>query len=281
MLELTGIASESIDAIVTDPPYLYLKKQKLERPFDFLAFFSECKRVLKKDGMLVFFGRGSTFYRWNTICEDLGFKFLEEVIWEKDRQSSALLPLHRIHETVAIYTKGNGQINKVSIPYLEMRKGEGDFLKMQRDLNRILCDVKQPEKLKAINDFLATNMISYDIKQRQRHGFRSNTKSTQRSVGRLNSLINGMNEKSIMRVPKDAYYTSLHPTQKPIRLLERLIQLVAKKGDLILDPFMGSGGTGIAAKNLFMEFIGIEIDPEYFDAAKDNIYQATAQQKIF
>ena len=148
MLELQNIASETINAIVTDPPYLYLKNQKLERPFDFLAFFTECQRILKKDGMLVFFGRGSTFYRWNTICEDLGFKFLEEVIWEKNRQSSALLPLHRIHETVAIYTKGNGKINKVSIPYLEMRTDEGNFAKMQRDFDRILGEVKHPEKLK-------------------------------------------------------------------------------------------------------------------------------------
>ena len=129
---------------------------------------------------------------------------------------------------------------------------------------------------------MATNKVIYDTGQKQRHGLRSdNTNTAQVAVGNLNSLINGMNEKSIIRSKKDAYYTSIHPTQKPIRLLERLLQLVAQKGDLVLDPFMGSGGTGIAAKNLFMDFIGIEIDNEYFNAAKDNIYQATAQQKIF
>ena len=103
---------ESVDVILTDPPYLYLKKQKIEREFDEQLFFSECKRVLKNDGFVILFGRGTSFYRWNTILADLGFVFKEEVIWDKRLSTSPLLPLLRIHETISIHTKKSGTINR-------------------------------------------------------------------------------------------------------------------------------------------------------------------------
>ena len=62
-----------------------------------------------------------------------------------------------------------------------------------------------------------------------------------------------------------------HPTVKPIKLMEYLIKLVTPKGGVVLEPFMGSGSTGIAAKNLGMSFIGIEKEEEYFDIAKQRI----------
>lgn len=64
------IPDASVDCILTDPPYLYLKKQKLERPFNELKLFTEFKRVLKSTGFVVMFGRGTSFYRWNTIIHD-------------------------------------------------------------------------------------------------------------------------------------------------------------------------------------------------------------------
>ena len=59
-----------------------------------------------------------------------------------------------------------------------------------------------------------------------------------------------------------------HPTQKPEYLLERIILASTKEGDLILDPFMGSGTTGVVAKRLGRRFIGIENDEEYYEIAK-------------
>jgi DNA modification methylase len=64
---------------------------------------------------------------------------------------------------------------------------------------------------------------------------------------------------------------SSHPTVKPIKLMEYLIKLVTPKGGTVLEPFMGSGSTGIAAKNLGMSFIGIEKEEEYFEIAKQRI----------
>lgn len=62
-----------------------------------------------------------------------------------------------------------------------------------------------------------------------------------------------------------------HPTEKPEELLVRVISLGSKKGDLILDPFMGSGTTGVVAKKLCRKFIGVEIDKKYFQIATNRI----------
>jgi site-specific DNA-methyltransferase (adenine-specific) len=64
---------------------------------------------------------------------------------------------------------------------------------------------------------------------------------------------------------------NIHPTVKPIALMEYLIKLVTPEGGIVLEPFMGSGSTGIAAKNLGMSFIGIEKEEEYFEIAKQRI----------
>ena len=65
--------------------------------------------------------------------------------------------------------------------------------------------------------------------------------------------------------------TGLHPTQKPVALLEYLIKTYTKENDKVLDFTMGSGSTGVAAKNLNRKFIGIEKNKKYFDIAKQRI----------
>lgn len=62
-----------------------------------------------------------------------------------------------------------------------------------------------------------------------------------------------------------------HPTIKNVKLMEYLIKMVTPKGGTVLDPFMGSGSTGIACKKKGFNFIGIELDPEYFEIAKKRI----------
>jgi site-specific DNA-methyltransferase (adenine-specific) len=63
----------------------------------------------------------------------------------------------------------------------------------------------------------------------------------------------------------------LHSTQKPVALFEYLIKTYTNEGDLVLDNCMGSGTTGVACKNLNRNFIGIELDPEYFKIAEKRI----------
>ena len=86
-------------------------------------------------------------------------------------------------------------------------------------------------------------------------------------------------ENSGTRYPKTIRYVKqnwskqqqLHPTQKPVELLEYLVQTYSKEGDVVLDNCMGSGTTGVACKNLGRRFIGIEKDEGYFQIAKERI----------
>jgi len=72
-----------------------------------------------------------------------------------------------------------------------------------------------------------------------------------------------------------------HPTVKPVDLMRYLCRLVTPKGGTVLDPFMGSGSTGLAAKTECMEFIGIEREQEYFDIANDRINKTWVQPDMF
>jgi len=73
----------------------------------------------------------------------------------------------------------------------------------------------------------------------------------------------------------------VHPTQKPTAVMIESIQWAAPKAQTILDPFMGSGTTGVAAIQLGRSFIGIEREPKYFDIACKRIEQAVAQGQLF
>ena len=70
---------------------------------------------------------------------------------------------------------------------------------------------------------------------------------------------------------KSSYGVTKHPTEKPLRMIEHLLEIHSNPNDLVLDCFMGSGTTGVACKNLNREFIGIEADEDYFNMAKNRI----------
>lgn len=74
---------------------------------------------------------------------------------------------------------------------------------------------------------------------------------------------------------------TIHPTQKPLALIEKLINEFTKYGDLILDPFMGSGTTAVACHKLKRRYIGFELDEEYFNIANERLDAVKAQISIF
>ena len=78
----------------------------------------------------------------------------------------------------------------------------------------------------------------------------------------------------VWKFQRDCLKSNLHPTQKPVALLEELIKTFSNEGDTILDFTMGSGSTGVACKNLNRKFIGIELDDTYFEIAKERIEKA-------
>lgn len=83
-------------------------------------------------------------------------------------------------------------------------------------------------------------------------------------------LGNGKQMRNLWEIPAEKHKT-IHPTEKPEKLLERIILIGSKEGDIVLDPFMGSGTTGVVAKRFNRNFIGIEIDEKYFEIAKKRI----------
>jgi DNA (cytosine-5-)-methyltransferase len=352
---MATLPNESIDVICIDPPYLYLKNQKLERPFDEQSFFTECKRLLTKKGFIVMFGRGTSFYRWNTVLDGLGFVFKEEVIWNKSYVSSPLMPISRIHETVSILTKKEGNINKVKVPYLEMKGHDIDSI--VTDIKRMKSALKNTKSLNAVLEFLENNKVPTDkdnvistsissvIKTQDRcasvmagiqngindksiirndveewkecslthngitkadrcvsviqgiqYGLNEKsiirnyedktferkhkitadkTKDADRCVNVIQGIGFGLNEKTIIKQARD-HYNTIHPTQKPVRLLERLLALVIPKDKprneiVVADFFAGSMSCMEAVHNMGMKGIATEIDQEYFQAGKQRI----------
>ncbi len=80
--------------------------------------------------------------------------------------------------------------------------------------------------------------------------------------------------RSVIKTSTDKQKSKLHPTQKPVALMEYLIKTYTNEGEAVLDFTLGSGTTGVACVNLNRNFIGIELDEEYFDIAKKRIEQA-------
>ena len=320
---MAKMEDESVDVILTDPPYLYLKNQKLERPFDEQLFFSECKRVLTKDGFIVMFGRGTSFYRWNTILDDLGFNFKEEIIWNKSYSTSPLMALSRIHETVSIFTKGKGTINRVKVPYMEMKSH--DLESVIGDVKRMRPILKNTKSLDAVLAFLENNIVPTDKENTLSTTISSVVKNQDRCASVLNGITNGVNEKSIIRTDRidcetftkfgvnadkrktgdrctnsmqsivfglneksiikqvRDQYSAIHPTQKPVRLLERLLALVIpqnkeRKDIVVADFFGGSFSTMEAVYNMGMQGISCEIDKEYYELGKERIEKLPPRQ---
>ena len=75
----------------------------------------------------------------------------------------------------------------------------------------------------------------------------------------------------VWKFKRDCLTSNLHPTQKPVKLLEELIKTFSNPNDVVLDNCMGSGSTGVACINTNRDFIGIELDRKYFDIAKERL----------
>ena len=89
--------------------------------------------------------------------------------------------------------------------------------------------------------------------------------------------INNMGTKCALSVGNISGKNKLHPTEKPIELLSQYILNSTDGGQVVLDPFMGSGSTGVACVNTGRKFIGIELDADYYKAATERLNKAKAQ----
>lgn len=84
---------------------------------------------------------------------------------------------------------------------------------------------------------------------------------------------------NLWRIPRDP--AGEHPTPKPVALMERMVGCSTDRGNIVLDPFMGSGSTGVAAVKTGRKFFGVEIEPRYFDIACRRIADAVSRPDMF
>ena len=161
--------------------------------------------------------------------------------------------------------------------------------KKERPTNPLLCK-KQPPKyheniLVFYNNqptFNPTKVLRKEENKRNNkpRNYKDATKTHTEKYGDMvlsgsNDLIYGSN---ILEIPMQR---GLHPTQKPIALMEYLIKTYTNENESVLDFTMGSGSTGVACINTNRNFIGIEMDDKYFEIAKKRINDALIQPKLF
>lgn len=266
------------DVLLVDPPYEYLN-HKLDKKFNEQAVLQEWNRIVKDTGFIIMFGRGMSFYRWNVLLSNFDWNFKEEVIWDKLKNTSPVLPLMRVHETVSILTK-EGHINKTTVPYTHAHITPETI---NGNINSLKAGLKQKNKayheliayLENNQEDLTTPKTSVDeITLKPSKHFHQKS----RIAGVAKAMLHGKREADVMFVSSPARSHRFHPTQKPTELLERLINLVIQNdNEKVIDTFMGGGSTGVACAHLnsqnnkHLEFTGIELDSDYFNIAKKRI----------
>jgi site-specific DNA-methyltransferase (adenine-specific) len=227
------IADKSIDCIIADLPY-GTTACKWDTIIPFEPLWAQYKRIIKDNGAIVLFG-SQPFTSALVMSNPKWFKY--EWIWNKKRPTGFAIvkkqPMKE-HENILIFYKNQPTYNR------QFRKKD---IKNQR-ANRVRNSI---EKEYSISD-------NWGIKPKFSVDF-DDTKKNPSTILEYSNSNHG----------------KLHPTQKPVLLLEYLVKTYTNEGDTVLDNTMGSGTTGVAAKNLKRSFIGIEMDENYFEIAKSRI----------
>lgn len=289
LIESNIIKDGSVDLILTDLPYGTIKdfgsesishgmkgKTQWDSVIDTESVFNVANRILRKNGKMILFAQQP--FTTELIQKQIGnLPFSYSMIWVKDHFANALTakkaPLN-YYEDILVFSKTHDfegihplrPYFKSLISFIGLSKKQivekigqcADHCFRVDSSQFSLCTKKTYEKL--ISVFKIDKMI----------GFRSFEDISNESDG-LNSTFNlpsGKKYKSnIFEYKKD--YDGYHPTQKPVLLLEDIIKTFSNKNDLVVDLTMGSGSTGVACKNTNRNFIGIEMDENYFKIAKE------------
>ena len=232
---MKGIEDKSIDAIITDPPY-GTTACKWDSVIDFDLMWEQLNRVIKPNGAIVLFGSEpfSSALRMSNIKN---YKY--DWKWNKNKKTgfanAKKQPMRCVEDVLVFYKK------------LPVYNPQG--------LIRIDKTVKNGKSV-------GGNTLRADIKE-------SANKGSLRTQGKeyKQEFTNYPNQ--VLSV-KSATKT-VHPTQKPVALMEYLIKTYTKENETVLDFTMGSGSTGVACYNTNRNFIGIEQDENYFNIAQNRI----------
>ena len=237
---MKDIEDQSIDMILCDLPF-GTTACKWDSVIPFEPLWEQYKRIVKQNSAIVLFG--SQPFTSLLVGSNLKM-FKYEWVWEKSRGSNFVhchyQPL-KTHENVIVFSLGGaGQGSKNPMSYFpQMKKG------------------------KPYNKGIGHK--NYD------HLSGGNT---QRKTRSLSNKTGDRFPRSVVYSSSDCPERGLHPTQKPVSLLEYLIKTYTLENNVVLDNCMGSGSTGVACINTNRQFIGIEQDKKYFDVAKKRIENA-------
>ncbi len=258
---LKKMETEKIDLIYLDPPFFTqniqsLASSKKNEKFSFcdkwkdmdeyLKFMEvrleECKRVLKDTGSIfVHCDRNASHYLKVLLDKIFGTQYFQsEIIWFYKRWSNSKKGLLNNHQVILFYSKtSNFKFNRIYTNYSETT-----------NVDQILQDRIKDKNGKS----------KYKIDENGESVIGKSKKGVPLSdVWEIPYL----NPKAKERVG--------YPTQKPLILLEQIIKLVTEEGDIVLDPFVGSGTTVVAAKMLKRGYLGIDISQEAVDLTKERL----------
>ena len=225
------IPDGSVDLILTDPPYA-TTKNKWDSIIPFEPMGEHLKRIIKPKGVIVLFAQTP----FDKILGASNIDMLKyEWVWFKNRPTghlnSKFAPL-KTHENILVFTKG-------STSFVKNTKNSSAY---------------NPQGLVAC---LKVN------KRTKGNGNYDEVNNKMENVALFENY-----PKSVLSFKVEV---GLHPTQKPVALMEYLIKTYTQEGETVLDFVMGSGTTGVACKNTGRNFIGIEKDETYFKIAQDRI----------
>ena len=242
---MKDIPDKSVDMILCDLPYnLVASKWDILIPFDKLW---ECyKRIIKDDGAIVLFGTQP----FTTDLINSNRKWFKHInYWNKENCGNFAIAKYRplaVVEEIVVFSNGKLTYNPQMIQAEEKNK--------------------RPRK----NDY----KVKEDSTQAISSGYSRVSKTHNENLRFPKNLLTYNNRKGELNSTK-----RLHPTQKPVELLEWLIKTYSNKNELILDNCMGSGSTGIACINTNRKFIGVELDDKYFEIAENRLKEATEKKE--
>jgi site-specific DNA-methyltransferase (adenine-specific) len=254
------------DLLLTDPPYVMLNINwdKQDVFFDFIDLLPS---VMNEKSNIIFTGFGLSAYKWCVkVSEKYDFK--EEIIWDKRYVGSPMNAVPRTHET--IYLFGSRPLNKIRIPYEE---SQPDGKKIFNDFRRI-CDGFNGQFKEQLLKYLNTGEVAYSRVDKGGNGLSKSTKTkkVEHCIQSLMKVQLGSRPQSIITVA-NVHFKKNHPTQKPQTLFEILIKIASNPKETILDPFAGSGTTGVAAKRLNRKCTLIEKEEKYCEIAARRLSQ--------
>ena len=231
--KMKDIPDGSIDMILCDLPY-GTTKLKWDSVISFEPLWEHYKRIIKDNGAIVLTA-SQPFTSALVMSNTKLFKY--ELIWEKTMPTgvaqSSYMPM-KYHENILV------------------------FYKSKPTFNKIMAERSESGKVRAKTPIYGNSDKSNHVNMGKQYAKQYD--------------VNFVNPKSVLKFNSVANsFGKLHPTQKPIALMEYLIKTYTNEGETVLDNCMGSGTTGVACKNLNRNFIGIELDPDYFKIAEKRI----------